>query len=108
MLAIWSNRRKLEIWQEVEVVVCEVRADRGEIPPEAARLIRERAAFDEARVLEIEETVQHDVIAFLTNLGEHIGPEARHVHEGMTSSDLVDTAFAVQLRESGLVLRAAL
>jgi len=108
MRAIWSNRRKLEIWQEVEVVVCEVRADRGEIPPEAARLIRERAAFDEARVLEIEETVQHDVIAFLTNLGEHIGPEARHVHEGMTSSDLVDTAFAVQLRESGLVLRAAL
>jgi adenylosuccinate lyase len=108
MRAIWSNRRKLEIWQEVEVVVCEVRADRGEIPPEAARLIRERAAFDEARVLEIEETVQHDVIAFLTNLGEHIGPEARHVHEGMTSSDLVDTAFAVQLHESGLVLRAAL
>ncbi len=108
MLAIWSNRRKLEIWQEVEVVVCEVRADRGEIPPEAARLIRERAAFDEARVLEIEQTVQHDVIAFLTDLGEHIGPEARHVHEGMTSSDLVDTAFAVQLHESGLVLRAAL
>lgn len=108
MRAIWSNRRKLEIWQEVEVVVCEVRADRGEIPPAAARLIRERAAFDEARVLEIEETVQHDVIAFLTNLGEHIGPEARFVHEGMTSSDLVDTAFAVQLRESGLVLRAAL
>ncbi len=108
MRAIWSNRRKLEIWQEVEVVVCEVRADRGEIPPEAARLIRERAAFDEARVLEIEETVQHDVIAFLTDLGEHIGPEARHVHEGMTSSDLTDTAFAVQLHESGLVLRAAL
>ncbi|MDO9694340.1 MAG: adenylosuccinate lyase [Candidatus Latescibacteria bacterium] len=108
MRAIWSNRRKLEIWQEVEVVVCEVRADRGEIPPAAARLIRERAAFDEARVLEIEETVQHDVIAFLTNLGEHIGPEARYVHEGMTSSDLVDTAFAVQLRESGLALRAAL
>ncbi len=108
MRAIWSNRRKLEIWQEVEVVVCEVRADRGEIPPAAARLIRELAAFDEARVLEIEETVQHDVIAFLTNLGEHIGPESRHVHEGMTSSDLTDTAFAVQLSESGLVLRAAL
>ena len=108
MRAIWSLRRKYEIWQEIEVLVCEVRAERGEIPAEAARIIRERAGFDLDRVLEIEETVHHDVIAFLTNLGEHIGPEARHVHEGMTSSDLGDTAFAMQMSEAGGVIRAAL
>ncbi|MCB1150266.1 adenylosuccinate lyase, partial [bacterium] len=108
MRAIWSNRRKLEIWQEIEVLVCEVRAERGEMPAEAARVIRAKAAFDEARVLEIEDTVHHDVIAFLTNLAENIGPESRFVHEGMTSSDLGDTAFAVQMKESGAVIRAAL
>ena len=104
MRAVWSNRRKLEIWQEVETVVCEVRADRGEIPAEAARTIRRKGAFDEARVLEIEETVHHDVIAFLTNLAENIGPEARFVHQGMTSSDLGDTSFAIQMREAGDIL----
>ncbi len=108
MRAIWSLRRKYEIWQEIEVLVCEVRADRGEIPAEAARVIREKAGFDLDRVLEIEETVHHDVIAFLTNLGEHIGPEARYVHEGMTSSDLGDTAFAMQMSEAGGVIRTAL
>ncbi len=108
MAAIWSDQRRFEIWREIEVTVCEVRAERGEIPVEDARLIRTRAAFDAARVLEIEATVQHDVIAFLTNLAEHIGPAARHVHEGMTSSDLLDTALALQLREAGGVLRGEL
>ena len=104
MTAIWSDQRKFEIWREIEVTVCEVRADRGEIPAAAARTIRQKAAFEIERILEIEETVQHDVIAFLTNLGEHIGPEARHVHQGMTSSDLLDTCFALQLHEAGEVL----
>ena len=108
MRAIWSLRRKYEIWQEIEVLVCEVRAERGEIPAEAAREIRDKAAFDLERVLEIEETVHHDVIAFLTDLGEHIGPAARFVHEGMTSSDLGDTAFALQMSEAGDVLRGRL
>jgi len=108
MRAIWSDQRKLEIWQEIEVLVCEVRAERGEIPLEAARIIRDKAAFDQKRVLEIEETVHHDVIAFLTNLAENIGPESRYVHEGMTSSDLGDTAFAMQMKESGEVIRGAL
>ena len=108
MRDIWSLRRKYEIWQEIEVLVCEVRAERGEIPAEAARTIRKRADFDLERVLEIEETVHHDVIAFLTNLGEHIGPESRFVHEGMTSSDLGDTAFALQMCEAGGVIRGAL
>ncbi|MHB8080191.1 MAG: adenylosuccinate lyase, partial [Candidatus Krumholzibacteriia bacterium] len=108
MTALWSDQHRFELWQEIEVTVCEVRADRGELPREEARLIRERAAFDVARIAVIEETVQHDVIAFLTSLGEHIGPAARHVHEGMTSSDLLDTAFALQLREAGAVLGEAL
>lgn len=108
MTAIWSDRRRFEIWREVEVTACEVRADRGEIPREDACAIRERAAFEPERVLEIEAVVQHDVIAFLTNLAEHIGPAARHVHEGMTSSDLLDTSFALQLGEAGQVLRGAL
>ena len=108
MRAVWANRRKLEIWQEIEVLVCEVRAERGEMPVEAARVIREKADFDEARVLEIEETVHHDVIAFLTNMAEFIGPESRFVHEGMTSSDLGDTAFAMQMKESGEIIRGAL
>ena len=108
MSAVWSLRRKFELWQEVEVTVCEVRADRGEIPADAARVIRERAGFDVDRVLAIEETVQHDVIAFLTCMAERIGPESRFVHEGMTSSDLVDTALALQLREAGGILQEAL
>ncbi len=108
MTAIWSDEARFERWQEVEIVVCEVRAARGEIPAEAAGEIRERARFDTARVLEIEATVQHDVIAFLTNLAEHIGPASRFVHQGMTSSDLLDTAFALQIRDAGQVLRGAL
>jgi adenylosuccinate lyase len=108
MKAIWSDEARFTHWQEIETVVCEVRADRGEIPAEAAREIRGRGGFDVARVLEIEETVQHDVIAFLTNLAEHVGPASRYVHQGMTSSDLLDTTFALQTRAAGLVLREAL
>jgi adenylosuccinate lyase len=108
MTAIWSDENRFRIWQEIETVVCEVRADRGEIPKEAASEIRSKGNFDTARVLEIENTVQHDVIAFLTNMAEYIGPSSRFVHQGMTSSDLLDTAFALQVRESGAVLRASL
>jgi adenylosuccinate lyase len=108
MTAIWSDTARFGHWQEIEVTVCEVRAERGEIPREAARAIRQRAGFDTARVLEIERTVQHDVIAFLTDLGEHIGPESRFVHQGMTSSDVLDTAFALQIKAAGEVLRQAL
>jgi adenylosuccinate lyase len=108
MTAIWSDTARFQRWQEVEVTVCEVRADRGEIPAAAAREIREKAGFDTARVLEIERTVQHDVIAFLTSMAEHIGPQSRFVHQGMTSSDLLDTAFALQIRDAGAVLRRAL
>ncbi len=108
MTAIWSDENRFRIWREVETVVCEVRADRGEIPTEAAEEIRAKGDFDTARVLEIENTVQHDVIAFLTNMAEYIGPASRFVHQGMTSSDLLDTALALQITEAGAVLRASL
>jgi adenylosuccinate lyase len=108
MTAVWSDEGRFDIWQEIEVTVCEVRAELGQIPAEAAAEIRARAGYDVRRVLEIEETVQHDVIAFLTSMAEHVGPAARYVHQGMTSSDLLDTAFALQLRKAGGILRGAL
>jgi adenylosuccinate lyase len=108
MTRIWSDENRFKLWQEVETVVCEVRADRGEIPAEAAKEIREKGSFETERVLEIERTVQHDVIAFLTNMAEYIGPSSRFVHQGMTSSDLLDTSFALQIHEAGVVLRASL
>ena len=106
MRAIWSEEGRLRRWLEVEIVVCEVLAERGEIPAEAARAIRARAGFDAARVAEIETEVRHDVIAFLTNVAEHVGPEARFVHYGMTSSDVIDTALALQIRDAGAILAA--
>ena len=108
MTRIWSDENRFRLWLEVETTVCEVRAELGQIPAAAARAVRERGGFDTARVLEIEATVQHDVIAFLTSVAEHVGEESRWVHQGMTSSDLLDTAFALQIREAGTVLRAAL
>ena len=108
MTSIWSDENRFKLWQEVETVVCEVRADRGEIPKEAAVEIRAKGDFDTDRVLEIERTVQHDVIAFLTNMAEYIGPSSRFVHQGMTSSDLLDTALALQIKEAGDILRGTL
>jgi adenylosuccinate lyase len=108
MTRIWSDENRLRIWQEVETTVCEARADLGQIPAAAAAEIRAKGGFTTARVLEIEKTVQHDVIAFLTDLAEHVGPASRYVHQGMTSSDLLDTSFALQIRQAGQVLRASL
>jgi adenylosuccinate lyase len=106
MRAIWSDEGRLRRWLEVELAVCDVLAERGQIPAEAARSIRARAGFDVARIAEIEAEVRHDVIAFLTSVAEHVGPEARFVHYGMTSSDVIDTALALQLRDAGGILLA--
>mgnify|MGYP006280711833 CR=1 FL=1 len=103
---IWTDRNKYEIWQEVEVLYCEGLAEYGYIPKKAARKIRARAGFSEKRIAAIEKKTRHDVIAFLTSMAEKIGPEGRYLHLGMTSSDLLDTAMACQLREaSGQILR---
>jgi adenylosuccinate lyase len=97
---IWSDHRKYETWLQVEVAAAEAMARAGIVPPEAARDIRERGAFDVARIEEIEETTQHDVIAFTTAVAEHVGPSARWLHFGLTSSDVIDTAQAIQMREA--------
>ena len=104
MKAIWTDEGRLSRWLEVELAVCEVQAERGLIPPDAMAQIRERAAFDTARVAEIESKVRHDVIAFLTDVAERVGPASRFVHYGMTSSDVIDTALALQIRDSGRLL----
>ncbi|HEY6894926.1 MAG TPA: adenylosuccinate lyase, partial [Rhodanobacteraceae bacterium] len=97
---IWSDQRRYETWLLVETAAAEAMAAAGIVPPDAARDIRERGAFDIARIEEIEKTTQHDVIAFTTAVAEHVGPSARWLHFGMTSSDVIDTAQAVQMREA--------
>ena len=101
---IWSDQRRYETWLLVETAAADAMAAAGIVPPEAARDIRERGAFDIARIEEIEQTSQHDVIAFITAVGENVGPSARWLHFGMTSSDVIDTAQALQMREACGVL----
>ncbi len=97
MAAIWAPQTRFAIWLEIETLACEAQERLGTIPKGVAAALRERGRVEAARIDEIEREVKHDVIAFLTNLAEHVGEEARFVHQGMTSSDLLDTAFAVQL-----------
>ncbi len=97
MAAIWAPQTRFAIWLEIETLACEAQERLGTIPEGVAAALRERGRVEAARIDEIEREVKHDVIAFLTNLAEHVGDEARFVHQGMTSSDLLDTAFAVQL-----------
>ncbi len=101
---IWSEERRFETWLQVEIAAAEAMAEAGIIPAEAARDIRERSKFDVARIAAIEETTQHDVIAFTTAVAEHVGPSARWLHFGLTSSDVVDTAQAIQMREATSLL----
>src|SRR3989441_642611 len=97
---IWSDQRRYETWLLVETAAAEAMASAGIVPADAARDIRERGGFDIARIEEIERTVQHDVIAFTTAVAERVGPSARWLHFGMTSSDVIDTAQAIQMREA--------
>jgi len=106
MAAIWSLENKFQKWLDVEIAVCEVHAEDGTIPAEAVEEIKSKAAFTVERINEIEKTTDHDVIAFTTNLAENIGEAARFVHYGLTSSDVVDTANALLLKEACDVLLA--
>ncbi|UCF04761.1 MAG: adenylosuccinate lyase [bacterium] len=101
---IWSDENKFDLWQEVEVLYCEGMAKYGLIPKRAAREIRSRAGYNIRRVHEIEKKTRHDVVAFLTDMANRIGPSGRYLHMGMTSSDLLDTVLACQLRAAGLVI----
>ncbi len=103
---IWSEQNKFQKWLEVELAVCEVYSDLGKIPLVAWQTIRDHARFDLQRITEIEAVTNHDVIAFLTNLAENVGPDSRYIHYGMTSSDVLDTALALQIRQAGELLLA--
>lgn len=104
MGAIWNDQNKFSIWLEIEILACEAQSQLGIIPGEAVKEIREKARFDVDKVLEIEQTTKHDVIAFLTNVAEYVGPSSRFVHMGMTSSDVLDTCLAVQMKQAGELL----
>src|SRR6476659_6763613 len=101
---IWSDQRRYETWLRVETAAAEAMAAAGIVPSDAARDIRDRGAFDISRIEEIEQVTQHDVIAFTTAVAEKVGPSARWLHFGMTSSDVIDTAQALQMREACDVL----
>ena len=104
MRKIWSDERKFEIWLEIEVLACEAMAELGQIPKRDAAEIRKRARVSIPEILEIEKRTNHDVIAFLENVADSVGPAARWIHQGLTSSDVLDTTLAVQLTESSELL----
>src|SRR5436305_6731202 len=104
MRRIWSDERKFEIWLEIEVLACEAMAELGQIPKRDATEIRKHARFSIPEILEIEKRTNHDVIAFLENIADSVGPAARWIHQGLTSSDILDTTLAVQLTESATIL----
>ena len=108
MVNIWEPETRFSIWLDIETHAMDAMADLGIVPAEAAKAVREKGAFEVNRIDEIEREVKHDVIAFLTSLAEHVGEEARFVHQGMTSSDVLDTCFNVQLTRASDILLADL
>ena len=105
---LWSEEAKFQSWLEVEIAATAANVELGRVPAEALATIREKARFEVARILEIEAEVRHDVIAFLTNVNEHVGDAGRYIHVGMTSSDVLDTGLALQLKASVVLLRTEL
>jgi len=101
---IWEEKYKFDTWLKIEILACEARNQMGDIPDEDLKEIKSKANFNIKRILEIEETTKHDVIAFLTNVAEFVGPASRHIHYGMTSSDILDTALAFQIKSAGEIL----
>ncbi|MFL0780457.1 MAG: adenylosuccinate lyase [Prochlorococcus sp.] len=108
MGAIWTDRARYQSWLDVELAACEANLELGRLPGKAMEQIREHASFEPERILEIEAEVRHDVIAFLTNVNEHVGDAGRYIHVGMTSSDVLDTGLALQLKASVALLRREL
>ncbi len=104
MAAIWADQRKYEIWLEIETLACEAQAEIGVIPKEDAQTIRAKGKFELGEILEIEKRTNHDVIAFLENVASYVGPACRWMHQGMTSSDVLDTTLAVQMAQASDIL----
>ncbi len=102
--AVWTLENKFRIWLDIEIAACEANARLGLIPEKDLAVIREKADFNVERILEIENQVHHDVIAFLTCVSEYVGPSSRFIHYGLTSSDIVDTALSIQMKQSGGII----
>jgi adenylosuccinate lyase len=101
---LWEPENRFQKWLDVEIAVCEVWAEMGKIPKGSLKVIKERAGFDVRRIDEIEAVVRHDVIAFLTSVAEKVGPESRYIHKGLTSSDIVDTALSLLMKEAAAII----
>jgi len=104
MSRVWSPENRYQAWLDIEILACEAMAELGQIPEEALRNIKERAGFDLARIEEIEAVTKHDVIAFVSNVAEHVGEDGRYIHLGLTSSDILDTSLAVLLKTASQIL----
>ncbi len=104
MRDIWTLDNKFAKWLAIEIAACEAHVELGNVPAEAVEVIKQKAKFSVERINEIERTTNHDVIAFLTNVAEYVGPESRYIHLGLTSSDVVDTAFSIQIKESAEII----
>ncbi len=104
MAVIWEPENKFKIWMKIEILACEALAKKGEVPKSALKDIQTKSCFNVERIDEIEREVKHDVIAFLTCVAENIGESARYMHMGMTSSDVLDTALAVQMKQSATLI----
>ena len=104
MEKIWNERNEWQTLLNVEIAACEANAKLGRIPEEAVKVIKEKANFDVDRIHEIDREINHDIIAFLTNVGEYVGDEAKYIHMGLTSTDVKDTALNVQVKQASAVL----
>ncbi len=104
MEKIWSDENKFNIWLQIEILAVEAHSKLGLVPEEAVEEIKKKAKFDVKRILEIEEKVKHDVVAFLTNVAENVGEASRFIHYGMTSSDILDTCLAIQMKQAGEII----
>ena len=101
---IWEDEFKFSTWLKIEILACEARSEMGEVPAADLKEIKDKAKFDVQRIEEIEKTTKHDVIAFLSNVAEYVGPASRHIHYGMTSSDILDTTLSFQMKSAGEIL----
>lgn len=105
---VWSDENKYSIWLEIEILACEAFVKLGKVPSSALETIKAKASFDISRINEIEKVVKHDVVAFLTSVAEFVGPDSRYLHMGMTSSDVLDTCFSAQLKQSCEIIKKEL
>ena len=108
MTDIWEEKNRFEIWVKIEISALEAMEELGTVPKGTAEKVDKNAKFDVDRINEIEKEIKHDVLAFLTNLAENVGPESRFIHQGMTSSDVIDTCLNIQLKQSGEILLSGL